>query len=172
LVTVKNPDHSVTAGENLDLEIGLKNITPEKNYEEKVEFNILNNENNSIWTSTETIDFSQKPTIEEKVPIPKLTPSGNYKLTAEINYQGKTIAGEDFFTVKEVPVVSIGSTTLTSIQVMRGLGWMLWLMVLLLLIFLSMLGIEHHLSEGAVFHITEEYLSKRGFISRRKEVSK
>jgi len=55
---------------------------------------------------------------------------------------------------------------------MGQLGWFMYALLLLLLIFLAMLGIEHHLSTKALFHVTEKMLQKRGLLGKERRTNK
>jgi len=121
----------------------------------------------TISKTSEKINFLNLTSLEKNIFLPVLTPKGNYRILVS-TYDGKNlISGEDFFQVKEMPLINVGATTFSLSQLMRGLSW---ISILLALLFLILLSIEHYQSKEALFHITEKYLRRRGFFTRRREV--
>jgi hypothetical protein len=78
---------------------------------------------------------------------------------------------EDSFEIKEAPFLVIGGMAFTNSDILSKISWMILLLLALLVLFLALLGLEHHLATRTIFHITEEYLDKRGLL-KRKGVSK
>jgi hypothetical protein len=169
-VVVKNLDHLVYAGNNLSVHtdfIKKSASLASKDYE--LFYDIVDSDGRLFYETSEKINPAQINSIEKNIPIPILTKAGMYKIIVK-TYDGRNlIEGEDFFQVKELPLISIGATTISLTQIMQGLGW---ISLLFLLLFFILLGIEYHQSEQALIQITENYLRSHGFLTKRKGVNR
>ncbi len=169
-VSVQNPDHIVYAGNNLTVRTGfIKKSSALTNQDYAFSYTAIDADGNTLAETSEKINPFQFGSIEKNIPIPILTKAGHYTILVKTSDGENLIEGEDFFEVKEFPLVSVGTTTISLAQVMQGLSW---ISLLFLLLFLVLLGIEHHQSEGALIQITEDYLRRKGFLTKRKGVSR
>jgi len=168
--SITNADHSVFSGNELLVNVDfLKKSQSLENKNYEIFYDLLDSENNLVAETSENINISKTNSTLKKITIPMLTPAGNYKIFVK-TYDGRNLtSGEDFFQIKEFPILSVGNTTISFTQIMQGLSWII---LALLLAFLALLGIEHHLSEQAVFQITENYLRRKGFFTKRKGVQR
>lgn len=169
-VSVKNPQREVYSGGDLAIQIDfLKKSSNLSDKEYDILYSAAGGNGNVISEISEKINPARVDSIEKNIPIPFLAEAGKYKITAVIKDGQNTISGEDFFQVKEFPIASVGSTNVSLTQIMQSLGW---LSLLSLLIFLILLGIEYRQSEDALFQITENYLRRYGFFTKRKGVGR
>lgn len=166
---VSNSNNVVYGGEMLDfsIKVNKNNLS----LEEKIHYQITDREGNTIWESIETETLKKGDIIKKQVPISRLVFGGQYKISARIENEGDIITAEDNFQVKEIPLFNLGNISLTFTQSMSYLSWIVLLSISLLIILLVLVRIEHHLYKQSSFHITENYLFRKGFIKRRKEVS-
>jgi len=169
-VSVRNPDQIVYAGNNLSFNVDFIKKSPTlANQDYKIFYDVIDSDGRTVSEIYENINPTQIDSLEKNILIPILTKAGKYKIIVKA-YDGRNlIEGEDFFQVKELPVVSVGSTSISLTQIMQSLGW---ISLLLFLLFLILLGIEHHQSEGALIQITENYLRRHGFLTKRKGVQR
>ncbi len=172
-ISVTNPDKFVYSGRNLLFDFEIKN----NSYSEKnigVKYSISDMNGNEIKKWTENLSTPVKiETLQKTAGLPKLMKSGKYKIMAKADLGSATIIGEDFFDVKERPIVNLGGGFIITYPLLLSyLGWLLFFLLILLLFFLILLTLEHHLSKKAAFHITEDFLREKGVISPRKGVLK
>lgn len=169
-VSVKNPDHIVYAGNNLSIHTDFtKKSSSLEDRDYEIFYTVVDSDGNTLSEISEKINPTQIDSLEKNIPIAILAKAGKYKVIVK-TYNGRDlIEGEDFFQVKEFPIVSVGSTSISLTQIMQGLGW---ISLFFLLLFLVLLGIEWRQSEYALVQITENYLRRHGFMTKRKGVSR
>jgi hypothetical protein len=173
-VAVENTGHLVYAGQNLILRLNiLKNAGPLPNQDLRISYSIVYSDNKSILELSENINPLENKTIEKNIKIPALTKDGNYKIVAKIyRSENVIVSSDDSFIIKELPIFTTGAISITSLDLMQNLGWLLIMLLIILFLFLMLLGIEHYLSEEALFQITDNYLDKNGLITKRKGANK
>jgi hypothetical protein len=171
-ISITNPDKIAYSGKDLNFNFEIaRNDSSLKNTD--VSYSIISADGKIIESWSENISLSQKnQTLNKKTALSKFLNPGKYKIMALATVDGKTIAGEDWFQLKENPILNFSGIILTYPILLKYVGWILFWLLFALIFLLLLLGIEHHLSTGAAFHITENYLKKKGVISERKGVLK
>ena len=171
-VSVENPENTVYAGGELSVQVDiLKKSLQLKDEEYKIIYTLLDSKNLSVLDIIDKMNPTESDIILKNIPISTLLRGGDYKVLVRIYRDQDVISGDASFKIKELPLLNIGSTAITFSDTMRNLSWLILLLLFILLLFLALLGIEHHLSEQAFFQITENYLKKKGFVTRRKGVA-
>lgn len=132
--------------------------------------------------SGEDILFQQKEKIALKnhdplrflnsLQLPVLLSPGRYIISAQTTASGTFVSSEISFEVREVPLFSIGSISITWSMIMKSISWVLVGILLIIFFFFGLLGLEHHRVGKALLQITENILMKKGYFSRRKGVSR
>ncbi len=172
-VAIKNQNHKLHSGDDLLFRVDfLKKSLSLTNKNYPISYDILDENNNLISETSEEINPSQNNFLTKSIPLSKLMHKGNYKILVKI-YDGKNlISAEDFFRVEELPLLSVGTTSISFTKFMQDLSWVILFLLLLIILFLIALGHENYLSRQALFNITEDILQKRGFFTKRKGVSR
>jgi hypothetical protein len=168
-VQVENPDDVAFAGRKLVVETKI-DITGEAEKQERdLQYWIVDGNDEEMFWESDKIFIGGDMRIRKELVLPGLLKPGRYKILVDVVYKGTRFIAEDSFTLKEVPLVSIGAgITLTTGQIMRNLFWVILWLLLLLLIFLTLLAIERWISRRAIMQITEETLRDKGLIKRKK----
>ncbi|MFA5994285.1 MAG: Ig-like domain-containing protein [Parcubacteria group bacterium] len=166
-ITIENFNHLVFIGEKLSLHIDFSKKTPlleDKEYQ--VFYEIINAQNEIIAVDSEYINILKNDNLVKKIPISALAPLGEYRIRIKA-YDGKTlIAGENFFTIKELPLINIGFCTISLGQIIQNYSWIL---LTLLIAFLFLIRKEHRRSEQGIYQMTGKYLKKSGFFSNKND---
>lgn len=162
---VTNDDKLAWAGETLDLALEIKK-DPGYEFEkgEEITYSILDENGGIVNEWSEKISAGNN--FQKKISLPKLMKPGSYKIGASITADGVTTGSQEFFKVKERPLINLGGGfILTYSELLKNLGWITFSMLAVLIIFLILLILEHHLSNQAVTQITEEILKRKKIIS-------
>ena len=169
LLQVENPGKKVFAGGELLIQLELEAKNRQLPAEDKiVYFEILDQDNRILTGSKSVVNFAKTPIYETSLAIPALTDSGRYKVVAKFQVGNKLVMAEDYFEVSEMPFINLGGGAFVTLtQIARLAGWILLWLLIILLIFLLLLILEHHLSKQADFHITENFLSRKGYFTRK-----
>ncbi|MDO8240678.1 MAG: Ig-like domain-containing protein [Candidatus Moranbacteria bacterium] len=169
-VSVKNPEHAVYAGSDLSINIDLlKKTLPFPDKEFDFTYTVLSTDGQIIFENSEKINPTQINSLTKNLAIPILAKAGKYRVIVQTSDGSDFISGEAFFQIKELPLFSAGTTTVSLTQLMQSLGW---LSLLFFLFFIILLSIEYYQSRHALFQITENYLRRHGFVTKRKGVGR
>ncbi|HCU70903.1 MAG TPA: hypothetical protein DIC35_04115 [Candidatus Moranbacteria bacterium] len=164
---VGNFNHYVFLGEKLSLQVDFSKKTSEledKDYQ--IFYEIINARNEVIYVDSQYLNVLRTETLNKKIPISALASIGEYRIRVKA-YDGKIlIAGENFFSVKELPLVNIGFCTLSLSQIIGSLGWAV---IGILLFFLFLLKREYRKTDEEIYQVNEKYLKKDGFFSNKKK---
>ena len=170
IASVENQEHTLTAGSDLMLHIDFSqksDALENKDYE--IFYDIIDPDNNLISQTSEKINISQQRSHSKKLPVAGLIRSGEYRILVRTYDGANLISSTTHFHVKGVPVLSLGSTNVSFADMLQGLSWF---SIFLFFFFLIFLNLERYLSNQSDFHITENYLKKKGFFTTRKEVDR
>jgi hypothetical protein len=168
-VQVENPDEVAYVGRKLVIETKIDIAGEVAKQESEIQYWIVNSDDAEVFRDSDGIFINGDMTIRKDLDLPGLLKPGQYKILVDVVYKGTRYIAEDTFTLKEVPLVSLGAgITITTGQIMRNLFWVILWLLLLLLIFLTLLAIEHWISQRAIIQITEETLRDKGLIRRKK----
>jgi hypothetical protein len=167
-VRVKNPDKVAYPGRKLLVETKIDITGEAANQESELQYWIVDSNDDEVFRDSDKVFINGDMTIEKDLILPGLLKPGEYKILVDVVYKGTRFIAEDTFTIKEVPLVSFGAgITITTGQIMRNLFWVILWLLILLLIFLTLLAIEHWISQRAIMQITEETLRDKGFIIKK-----
>jgi len=172
-VSVTNPDKLVYADD--DLLVSTKIATADPNFENKpidLHYTVLNDKNDSLINFSEKVVIPKNKTIGKNIHISNLIPTGKYRVVVSASDQNLTVAGEDFFQVKEYYLLNIGNLQITLSQIMQSLSWIILVLICLLLFFFFLLGLEKFFISHAQRQITENLLSIKGYFGKGKGVQR
>jgi hypothetical protein len=162
---VKNKEKYVFSGDNIEFETDFKDAFPIGALEQKVNFQLVDSKNNTIYQVEKNILSDKYGKITESVKVPLYASSGRYKVIAQIMKGDEVVTAEKDFAVKERPVIELSSNlSLTHAQLLSSLGWIAMALATVLLIFFGLLVFEYHLSKYAVLQVTEGELKKDDYI--------
>ena len=169
-VKMENPGQEIFPGENLEFGFSVhKSIPNLENF--SAEYSILNEKNIPIASFSEDIAlFEEKTTLKKNILIPKLASPGKYKIFVKFSSSQFVSTGEDYFFIKESPLLQFGGTVITLSDIMKKLSWLIIILFALLLTLLALLAIEHHFASLALRQVTENLLRDNKLISKRKGV--
>lgn len=169
-VRTENPSREAFAGENLEFSVLVQKMNSEsENF--SAEYIILDEKNKSIVSFSENINLSEeKITLKKNVSIPKLVNPGKYKIFVKLSSSQFVSTGEDYFFIKESPLLQFGGTVITLSDIMKKLSWLIIVLFALFLTFLTLLAIEHRSASLALRQVTENLLRDNRLISKRKGV--
>jgi hypothetical protein len=166
---IKNPEKIAYPGKNLSVETKLEVMGDATGEESELYYFIVDDKYREVFRDFDKVTIDGDKLIVRELEIPGLLKPGKYKLLTSVRYRGTIITVEDDFTLKEIPLVSLGGgVTITTGQVMRNLLWVIIWCSLTLLVFLGLLSIEYWISRNAIIEITEEMLSGQRLITKRK----
>jgi hypothetical protein len=172
-IQVKNPDDTVYTGQDLRLEIDISDTDKFPPTEQELHYYITDSQGKIVLEDTDKVFIDGEMDLEKLMKISKLMKPGNYKVTVESVYGNTLITADHTFIVKEMPIINIGGgVTFTLTDIMRELSWIIIGLLLLLIMFILLLSIEHLIYDRSLIHITEQNLRDKGFLSKRKGVSK
>jgi hypothetical protein len=166
---VTNPDKIAYSGKDLLVETKIAVKGNKDPFDTKINYQIVDEDYKEVFQVTDQIRIDGDRTIEKNISIPQLLKPGKYKVLISIWRNDTMIVAEDSFTLKEVPLVSLGGgATITATQIMSNLFWVILWLLILLIIFLILLEIEYWISRRAIIQITGERLREKGLIRRKK----
>jgi len=172
-IQVENPENTVYTGKNLTLKVSIGHTDKFPHQEQELHYYITDPDGNIVLEDIDKAFIDQDMTLDKSIEISKLLKPGNYKISVESNFGDTLITADDIFIVKEVPVISIGGgITFTLTDLMGKLSWIILGLLLLLIMLVLLLSIEHLIYERSLIHITEQNLRDKGFLGKRKGVSK
>ena len=186
-IQVGNSRNVAYVGKDLEINSVIKNITCfAKNI--KIDYDIFDQKNNKVASGSSQLDCGSKnagnfdlvsPALAQdleqpiKLTLPKNLAPGQYRIVLKIPQGDKIVAAEASFEVREVPLVTLTSgAEITPTQILRYTSWIIMAFLLVLFLFLILLVFEHRLAQNALIQITENYLARKGFTTKRKEVSR
>ena len=136
-----------------------------------LKYEILNKKNSVVFSSqvSERIIGNQ---LEKTLHVPENLPSGSYKIRVSLFDGANLLSGESSFIFVDMPMLNLGGgITLTYLQLVNYVGWLVIILLLLFLFFGFMFVLEYYFFKEALFTVDERNLSKQGMIPRRKGVS-
>jgi fibronectin type 3 domain-containing protein len=168
-VQVENLDGVAFAGRKLVVETKIDITGEAAKQESELQYWIVNSNDEEVFRDSDKIFINGDMTIGKDLVLPGLLKPGEYKILVDVVYKDTRFIAEDTFTLKEIPLMSLGAgITLTAGQIMRNLFWVILWLLILLLIFLTLLAIEHWTSQRAIIQITEETFRDKGLIRKNK----
>ena len=163
---IVNPGKTAYPGENI-----LTNTTfraDKKNFSEEglVTYEIIDEKNSLVLQFEKKEILSSQKDFSFSMRLPENIATGSYKLRVSIPLEKENVflLAEDFFQVKDRPILSVGRLEITAPQMANYLVWTWMFLLLFLLLYLILLLVEHHLSKKARFHISENDLRSGGYI--------
>jgi hypothetical protein len=171
-VQVKNPDDTVYAGKDLRLKVYISQTDKFPHQEQELHYYITDSNGKIVFEDTDKIFIDSDMAFDKSIRISKLMKPGNYKISVESTYRDALITADHGFILKEIPVISMGGISFTLNEIMSGLSWIIISLLLLLIIFILMMTIEYLIYDRSLIHITENNLRDKGFLGKRKGVSK
>jgi hypothetical protein len=169
IVSVKNQEKIVYAGDKLNFRLELKTNDPFFTGNPRMFYFEVKDDHNKILTGfQDKIDFSKESFADRSINIPALSQSGRYRIIVK-TYNGNALfVADDYFTLKELPLINLGGGTVITLTWLASFaGWILFCLLFILLLFLILLTFEHHLAKQALFQVTEKYLNRKGFFTRK-----
>jgi len=132
-----------------------------------LKFQIFDTKGKVVWEGKETQNFLKNLILTKSIPLSYELKTGIYqlKVTTALQNTSYSLSAEDSFTLKERPIIEVGSFSATATGILNYAGWILFILVLILLFFLTLLYIEHQLALRALVQITEYDLKKGEYIS-------
>lgn len=169
---VLNPNDIVFSDEKLETATDINHRTfGPKNL--NLIYEIFDPGGKKIIHSSQDLLSTHSETFKKNFSLPKLSPSGKYKITVKTSYGGFDFSSEEFFQFRESPLIDFGGgLTVTTSDLLKKISWIILFLILLILLFIILLLIERQLSKHALYQITEDFLGKKGFFGKRKGVSK
>lgn len=162
---LKNYEKPFFSGDNIELEADFKDAFLAGASEQKVNFQLVDFKNNTIYQAEKNKSPDKEGKITESLKIPLYVSSGQYKIIAQMAKGDEIVTAEKDFAVKEKPLIELSSNwSLTYAELLSNLGWAAFIMTALLLVFFGLLVFEYHLSQYAVLQVTEKELKKEGYI--------
>jgi hypothetical protein len=172
-IQVENPNDTVYTGRDLNLKVSINNTEKFPPTEQELHYYITDSNGNIVLEDTDKVFIDKDIDLDKIMKISKLIKPGNYKISVESVYGNTLITADHAFIVKEIPIVNIGGgITFTLTDIMRELSWIILGLLLLLIIFILLLSIEHLIYDRSLIHITEQNLRDKGFLGKRKGVSR
>lgn len=172
-IKVKNTDSIVYSGKNLDITVVISQADNFLPQEKEFRYYITDSEGKTVLNLSDKAFVEKNISFDRSFKLPRLLKPGQYKITVESDHSGTLIVADSYFTLKEKPLVAMGglmAPTLT--DVMSSLSWIIFGLLLLLFIFILLLISEYLIYDRSLIHITEQNLKDKGFLGKRKGVSK
>jgi hypothetical protein len=150
-------------GENMELIILINNNI---NNAEKANINykIYSLDQKNVFDHSEEVSLKNINKIIKKIYLPYDMELGKYKIQISMKVNDVIVSHENYFILKDRPVIKIGSTYLTYQNLISNVGWILFLFLLLFLFLILFIIWEYRLSQGAINQITSKFLKKKGFV--------
>jgi hypothetical protein len=166
-VEVENFNHIVFAGEDLSLRVDFSkkaSFLEDKDYQ--VFYEVIDKNNKTIYIDVEYVNIFREKELNKKIPLSALATLGDYRIRVKA-YDGKNLlAGENYFIVKELPLFNIGFCTLSLTQILQNFAW---LIILILLALWFLLAAERNERKKGIYDMTEDYLRRSGFFSKKND---
>jgi hypothetical protein len=166
-VEVENFNRIIFVGEDLSLHIDFSkkaSFLEDKDYQ--IFYEVINANNKTVYVDSEYVNIFRNSELNKKITFSALASLGEYRIRVKA-YDGKSlIAGENRFTVKDLPLFNVGFCTLSMAQIIQNFAWII---ISVLLLFWFLLGRERHESEEGIYQMTEKYLKKSGFFSKKND---
>lgn len=160
-----NSEKSVFTGDTIEFEADFKDAFPSGTSEQKINFQLVDSKNNTVYQVEKNKSPDKNGKISESIKVPLYAGSGRYKVIAQTAKGDELVTVEKDIAVKEKPVIELSSNwSLTHAELLSSLGWIAIVLTTALLIFFGLLVFEYHLSQYAVFQVTEGELKKDGYI--------
>ena len=159
------PEKFVFAGDDINFKVNLEKAFPAMTSEQKIVFQLVDSQNNSVYQEEKKISPEKDRKIFDSFRVPPYVGSGQYKVITQLMEGDKIITAEKSIEIKEKPIIKLSSNwSLTYIQLLSSLGWIVIILLSLALIFFGLLGLEYHFSQYAVLQVTEKELKNKGYI--------
>lgn len=172
LIKVTNEGKKVLQDEMVQTETKL--VHHNKNAKDiEILYEIFDKNGSLVVKESEKIMSFDDISIKKDIALPSLIKSGTYKIVARTFHDGFEISSDDYFVVIERPLINLGGGFVyTLTQILEKMSWLIIILFIIFLFFLLLLVIEHNLSKKSLLQITENILSQKGYLGKRKGVSR
>lgn len=131
-----------------------------------INYVLIDSSGNTITQYSQQEILKEGLQVERMIPLPQELKLGRYEIEISATVGNMTVSNKSSFILRDRPLLKIGATTyLTYHDLVGNLSW-LFIGSTSFLSFFSIAAMrEHYLYKRAVFHITEKFLKRRGFIN-------
>lgn len=151
-------------GENLEIIANIGEVS-ETNDSAEIVYEFFPSGQETSYEFSDLVSLQGGERIKKNFLVPYDWELGKYKLQVSIISNGTVVSRDAYFTLEDRPIIDLGNTLIMKVELISNLGWLLVLCLIVLLIISGMVIWEHHLANGALFHVTGRFLKGKGYIS-------
>lgn len=161
-------DEEILQGELLHTRIVIGTLKEKYNHVTvPIRYSVIDDSGSVIFSKTRETLLVAGSIINEPFPIPLYMLSGKYHIQAEIFLDTLDISREASFSVRELPLIRLSSGgAISYADIIRQLGWMIFLLSLLLFLYFFMFIREFALYLRGDGEITEYDLNRAGYFRK------
>jgi hypothetical protein len=171
-IQVNNPNDTVYTSKDLRLRVSVSQTDKFPRQEQELHYYITDPNGKTVFEDTDNIFIDGDIDFDKTIMISKLMKPGIYKIFIESSYGDILVTADHSFLLKEIPIISMGGVSLTLTEIMSKLSWIIASLLLLFIILILMMITEYLIYDRSLIHITEKNLRDKGFIGKRKGVSR
>ncbi|MEF3692127.1 MAG: hypothetical protein V3574_03690 [Candidatus Moraniibacteriota bacterium] len=149
-----------------DLEIGIifsEEMSNDLNAQ--INYRVISQDGKVLLDQADWVKIGPNLKINRKIEVPYSWQTGEYKLQVNVAVGDTAVSNEDYFILKDRPLMRIGAGYLTYDEIIGKLSWVIIICLNFLFIFILLAIWEHHLTRRAIIQVTEKVLRRKGFVS-------
>jgi|GEM_PF-2714020 hypothetical protein len=150
-------------GEDLQISILFSEAT-DCNSETRLNYRVISEKREILFEQEEQVEIGPNFKIDRRIELPYSWQTGEYKLQVNVSTEDVAVSNEDYFILRDRPLVQVGPSYLTYEDVVGKLSWVIIACLTFLFIFIFLTIWEHHLTRRAIMRVTEKILRKKGFV--------